>query len=122
MRRGAFSVALLALIQTSSFRLGLRFLFLFGLASLIVFAFVYWQATRYSTYNTDDWLGRELAGLLRSTSEELANILAQRSVRDPEGLHPFALFDANGTWLAGGRITLPHPLPMTDQPFDFTSE
>jgi signal transduction histidine kinase len=116
------SVPLTDLPRTTSFRLGLLFLGLFGAASLIVFGFIYWQTAGYLTSGVDDWLHRELAGRATAMPAERARLLDERALRDPEGRRPFALFDPDGRWLAGSPARLPSPLPPIDRPFDFTLE
>lgn len=106
--------------RTTGFRLGFQFLALFGAASLIVFGFIYWQTAGYLASGVDDWLSRELARSVTETPVDRARLLDERPLRDPERLRPFALFDADGRWVAGTPVRLPTPLPAMDQPFDFT--
>ena len=48
--------------RTTSFRLALLFLLLFGTASLLLFAFLYRETNGYLMNMTDNWLNREQAG------------------------------------------------------------
>jgi signal transduction histidine kinase len=113
-------VRLLDLPRTTGFRLALRFLALFAVASLILFGFLYWQTAFYLTSGVDEWLARELAGRLAAgTREELTQRLNDRAARDPEGRRPFALFDRDGNRIAGGPVSLAMPLPM-NVPFEFS--
>jgi signal transduction histidine kinase len=106
------------LLRTTSFRLALLFLALFGAASLILFGFLYWQTAGYLTSGVDDWLVREMAGRAATGPAELLRVLGERPARDPGGRRPFALFDRAGHWIAGGPATLPNPLPPMDRPFE----
>src|ERR1700688_3592068 len=96
-----FSVRLSDLPRTTSFRLALLFLALFGAASLTLFGFLYWQTAGYLTGGLDEWLTRETAGPCVGSPSELTSRLNERAARDPEGPRPFAVFDAAGNWIAG---------------------
>src|ERR1700676_1296301 len=100
------SVGLSDIPRTTSFRLALLFLGLFGTASLILFGFVYWQTTGYLAGGGDDWLGREVGGRGREEPAELNQQIAAHAVADPGGRRPFALFDAEGRWIAGNPANL----------------
>ena len=50
---------LVDLPRTSSFRLALRFLILFGVASFALFSFLYWQTNQYIIGRIDAWLAHE---------------------------------------------------------------
>jgi signal transduction histidine kinase len=106
------------LLRTTSFRLALLFLALFGAAALILFGFLYWQTAGYLTSGVDDWLVREMAGRAATGPAELLRVLGERPARDPGGRRPFALFDRAGHWIAGGPATLPNPWPPMDRPFE----
>jgi hypothetical protein len=60
-------VRLSDLRRTTSFRLALLFLALFGAASLTLFGFLYWQTAGYLKSGTDEWLARELASLVAAS-------------------------------------------------------
>jgi signal transduction histidine kinase len=115
-----FSVGLSDIPRTTSFRLALLFLALFGAASLILFGFMYWQTAGYLAGGVDDWLRNEMASRSAAHSSERMRQLNARAVLDPDGRRPIALFDGDGHWEAGGSATLPTPLPAMDRPFDFT--
>jgi signal transduction histidine kinase len=113
-------VRLSELPRTTSFRLALLFAALFGAASSLVFAFLYWQTAGFLTSGVDDWLIRETVGRAAAAPAERARALNARAGTDPEGRRPFALFDGAGNWIAGAAATLPTPLPPLDVPFEFT--
>jgi hypothetical protein len=112
------SVRLSDLRRTTSFRLALLFLALFGAASLTLFGFLYWQTAGYLQSGTDEWLARELASLVAASPSQLTEHLNEHAARDPEGDRPFALFDAAGHGVAGKVANLPTPSP-SDRPFEF---
>jgi signal transduction histidine kinase len=111
-------VPLSDLLRTTSFRLALLFLALFGAASLILFGFLYWQTAGYLTRGVDDWLVREMAGRAATGHAELLRVLGERPAHDPGGRRPFVLFDRAGHWIAGGPAALPNPLPPMDRPVE----
>jgi signal transduction histidine kinase len=113
-------VRLRELPRTTSFRLALLFLALFGAASLLLFGFLYWQTAVYLRSSVDEWLAREEEGLAASSPADLRRIVAERAARDPGGRRKFALFDAAGNRIAGSQAALPAPLPPLDRPFELT--
>lgn len=105
--------------RTTSFRLAVLFLGLFGAASLSLFGFMYWQTARYVSNGVDEWLHNEMASRSTVHHSERMRQLEGRAALDPESRRPIALFDAGGRWVAGGAATVPTPLPATDEPFSF---
>src|ERR1700687_5579333 len=95
------SVRLSDLRRTTSFRLALMFLALFGAASLSLFGFLYWQTAGYLARGVDDWLAREIRSRVSPGRAWLDRQVAERAILDPGGRRPFALFDAAGNWIAG---------------------
>src|SRR5882724_9435718 len=114
------SVGLSDIPRTTSFRLALLFLCLFGAASLILFGFMYWQTAGYMAGGVDQWLRNEMASRSAADPSDRLRALNARAVLDPDSHRPIALFDSDGHWLAGGSATPPTPLPPFDRPFDFT--
>jgi signal transduction histidine kinase len=113
---------LVDLPRTSSFRLALRFLLLFGAASLILFGFLYWQTNHYVIGRMDSWLAREqtIFGVL--DRDTLLQRLTAHLVADPTLERPLTLFDPAGERLAGTPLNLPASvlagMPQ-DIPFEF---
>src|SRR4051794_8740215 len=105
------SVGLSDIPRTTSFRLALLFLALFGASSLLLFGFMYWQTERYLASGVDSWLKNEMASRVATHSSERMRQLSARTVLDPDSLRPIALFDSEGQWIAGGAAILPTPLP-----------
>ena len=114
------SVGLSEIRRTTSFRLALLFLGLFGAASLALFGFMYWQTAGYVSHGVDSWLKNETASRVATHSDERRQQLNERAALDPDGNRPMTLFAESGQWLAGTPATLPSPLPPMDQPFHFT--
>jgi signal transduction histidine kinase len=105
--------------HSTSFRLGLLFVGFFGAALLLLFSFVYWWTRDYVVREVDAWLARETAGRAVLAVAEVERTLNARAMVQPDDLHPIALFNSNGDWLAGNRVSLPGAAPF-DQPFLFT--
>jgi len=101
------SVRLVDLPRTTSFQLALRFLLLFGAASLALFAFLYWQTANYIAVRTDDWLVRAQAIFSESDEAGLRQRLGAYLVAAPSLERPLTLFDAAGRRLAGSMLDLP---------------
>jgi signal transduction histidine kinase len=113
---------LIDLPRTTSFRLALLFVVLFGLASLTLFGFLYCQTKGFLIESTDAWLRREMQGTANLDSLERMHRLNTHAAFDPELERPFAVFAADGTRLAGSPIPVPPGTVPLDRPFDFTIE
>ena len=113
---------LVDLPRTSSFRLALRFLLLFGAAALILFGFLDWQTNRYVIGRMDFWLVREQMMFGALDRDTLLQHLTAHLVADPTLERPMTLFDPSGDRLAGTALDLPAAelagMPQ-DIPFEF---
>jgi signal transduction histidine kinase len=104
--------------RTTSFRLSVLFLALFGGASLALFGFIYWQTSRYLTSSVDERLARDARGYLSNPGDTAAR-LRKHVELDPQDIHPFGLFTRGGRHIAGNLTALPRlPLPL-GRPFEF---
>jgi len=99
-------VRLTDLPRTTSFRLSVLFLALFGVSSLVFFGFVYWQATSYLNSSVDHWIQRDSVVYFASPGE-IVQRLQTHAERDPDAWRPFGLFDASGRYIAGNLRSLP---------------
>ena len=115
-----FSVRLSDLRRTTSFRLALLFLALFGAASLTLFGFLYWQTAGYLKSGTDEWLAREIRSLVEASPAQLIEHLQEHAAHDPGANRPFALFDAAGNKVEGNLANLPTSSLPSDHPFEFS--
>lgn len=104
--------------RTTSFRLSVLFLALFGGASLALFAFIYWQTSGYLTSSVDERLERDAQGYLSNPGETEAR-LRKHVELDPQNIHPFGLFAPDGRHIAGNLTTLPRLSPPLGRPFEF---
>lgn len=98
--------------RTTSFRLSVLFLTLFGVATLAFFGFLYWQANSYLNSSVDHWIQRDSVVYLNNTGE-IVRMLDTHAERDPDAWRPFGLFDASGRYIAGNLHALPErPVPL----------
>jgi signal transduction histidine kinase len=104
--------------RTTSFRLSVLFLALFGCASLALFGFIYWQTSGYLTSSVDERLERDAQGYLSNPGDTLAR-LHKHVELDPQNVHPFGLFTRDGRFIAGNLTTLPRLSPPLGRPFEF---
>ena len=103
--------------RTTSFRLATLFLAMFGVVSLLLFAYLYFEITGFEIERVDDWLQREHAALVREGPDELVARFDHESQFDPRHQRPFALFDTQGKHIAGGLPGDRPELPYFDRPF-----
>jgi signal transduction histidine kinase len=105
-------VRLTDLPRTTSFRLSVLFLALFGVATLGFFGFLYWQANSYLNSSVDHWIQRDSVVYLNNTGE-IVRMLGTHAERDPYAWRPFGLFDSSGRYIAGNLHSLPErPIPV----------
>ncbi|MGH8324631.1 MAG: histidine kinase, partial [Steroidobacteraceae bacterium] len=105
--------------RTTSFRLSLLFLALFGVASLVFFGFVYWQAASYLNSSVDHWIQRDSVVYLTSPGE-IVQRLQTHAERDPDGWRPFGLFAASsGRYIAGNLRALPESPVRVGRYFEY---
>lgn len=112
---------LLDLLRTTSLRLAMLFIALFGAASLALFGFIHWETHGFLSGRTEEWLVREQSIFALLDREELVERLAVHAAEDPYLERPFVLFGPDGTRLAGSPVALP-PAAAPGQPLDFTAE
>ena len=69
--------------RTTSFRLALLFLLLFGTATVVLCGFLYWQTRSYLAQRVDEALNREQARFDGLDPAELRGLLAAHVTMDP---------------------------------------
>jgi signal transduction histidine kinase len=99
-------VRLTDLPRTTSFRLSVLFLALFGVSTAVFFGFLYWQATSYLDSSVDHWIQRDSLIYLTAPAE-IVQRLQTHAERDPDNWRPFGLFDASGRYIAGNLRAMP---------------
>ncbi|WP_049623258.1 sensor histidine kinase [Frateuria defendens] len=105
--------------RTTSFRLALMFLALFGACSALLFGFVYWRTVGYMRAEQEDWLYRETAYFASLPPQDRLLRLGEHARGDAGNHRPFGEFDANGRWLAGNLAALPPGARERRGPVDY---
>lgn len=93
--------------RTTSFRLAMLFLALFGLASLVLFGFMYVEVKSFMRGKVDEWVLREEQDFGRRPLDDIVRRLKDRAAGEADAGRPMALFDKTGSLIAGNAISLP---------------
>jgi len=115
-------VRLSDLRRTTSFRLAVVFLLLFGTAAALLCVFLYMQTRNYLDQRADQVLLTELGPFEGMDAAELHQALTVHVTMDPSLQRPITLFGPDGAYLAGSRLTAPQFRILekpTDRPFTF---
>ena len=105
--------------STTSFRLSVLFLALFGISSLVFFGFLFWKTTTYLDNSVDERLQRDAKAYYLADLALVAQRMQMHRERDPEGWRPFGMFDASGRHIAGSLTVLPQRPGRLDETFEF---
>lgn len=93
------------LLQTSTFRLALIYMALFGVSALLLLGFIYFTTAGYVSRQTDEAILAEVSSLAeqyrQSGLEGLASTIAQRAARNPRGHAVYLLLDPLGRRIVG---------------------
>lgn len=104
------------LFRTAGFRLAFTLSVSFTALTLVLFSFIYWQATHYQVRRTDAFLVGEEH---RLASQSQPQVVAAVGARRTEGIHRLtvsALFSADGLLLAGNLDAIPRHLSLDGRP------
>jgi signal transduction histidine kinase len=112
-------VRLTDLPLTTSFRLSVLFLGLFGVSSFVFFGFLFWKTTTYLNNSVDERLQRNLSVYALANLAEVEQRMRTHAQRDPDGWWPFGLFDPAGHYLSGNLTVLPQRPARFQQYFEF---
>ena len=97
------------LLRTSTFRIALVYLALFGLSVVALFAFVYWNTAVFIAEQTDETINAEITGLAEQYREGglngLLNVVRERGRDQSQSL--YLLADPARRWLAGNLDAWP---------------
>jgi signal transduction histidine kinase len=96
--------------RTTTFRWTLVVAGAFGLCTLLLFGFVYWQTAAYMMSESDILLSEELQVFAANTPEQRLAEIDDRLRKDPRRVKIAALFGADGHRLAGNVESLPSGL------------
>lgn len=106
---------LLRLLRTSTFRLALIYVALFGGSVLILLGFIYWATAGYIARQTDETIAADITGLAEQYRQRgldgLATTITQRVARNPQGSTIYLLADPGFRRIAGNIDRWP-PVPQ----------
>jgi len=115
-------VRLAELPRTTSFRLAMLFLLLFGTAALLLCGFLYWQTKDFLSEREDETLVTEQAAFDGMDASDLRELLAAHVVMDPHLQRLLTLFGPAGERVAGSPVGPPVLAQPSDHPFTFTQQ
>lgn len=105
--------------RTTSFRVALLFMLLFGGTSLTLFGYIYWRTSDYLSAHVDANITRHLGNYSHMSRKDMLAEAIEHTGHDTIGYSPLGLFDEQGHWQLGGLTTQP-TIPTYDRPFNFT--
>lgn len=113
---------LVDLPRTGSFRLALLFLTLFGVASAVLFGFLYLQTERFLLAGIDNWLEREAPARFDADLPEVRRLFTLHAADNRGNMERiFVLYAPEGRRLAGDPLPLPDTLETSGKPFFMTA-
>jgi signal transduction histidine kinase len=119
-------VRLRRLLETSTFRLALVYLALFGLSALVLLGYLYFATARVMERQTAETIEAEITGLREQYRaeglERLRQVIAQRSAAQPNRSSIYLLTDPSGRPVAGNLNRWPDVEPGPDGSMIFTVE
>jgi signal transduction histidine kinase len=101
------SVSLPDFTRTTTFRWTLVVAGAFGLCTLVLFGFVYWETAEYMLSENDIQLSEELRVFAANTPEQRLAEIDDRLRKDPRRIKIAGLFGVDGRRLAGNVESLP---------------
>jgi len=111
-------VRLRRLLETSTFRLALVYLALFGLSALVLLGFLYFATARVLEQQTAETIEAEITGLAEQYRaeglERLRQVIQQRSAAQPQRASVYLLTDPLGQPVAGNLSRWPEGPPGPD--------
>jgi signal transduction histidine kinase len=114
------------LLHSSTFRLALIYMVLFGVSVLMLLGFIYWSTAAYLTQQTDATIEAEIADLAeryRTTGlAGLTTLISARLSRKPAGSAIYLLVDKDFDSLLGNLDRWPRGVEIKDGWIDFRLE
>ena len=106
------------ILRSSTFRLALSYMALFGASVVVLLLFIYWSTARYMSEQTDETIQAEVAGLNERYRLEglpgLVTVIQQRLGRRPTGSSVYLLTDPAFEPIAGNLNRWPNVSPNED--------
>lgn len=114
---------MLRLLRTSTFRLALIYMTLFGSSALLLLGFIYVATAGYASRQTNESIRAEILSLAEQFNarglEGLAATIRQRAARNPRGHAIYLLTDANGRGIVGNLDRWPVGRELADRWIEF---
>jgi signal transduction histidine kinase len=111
------------LLRSTTFRLALGYLTLFGGSVLLLLGFIYWATAGYMARQMNETIDAEIVGLAEQYRERgvdgLAAAIRQRIARDPAGSEIYLLAGASFSPIVGNLNRWPATPESTDGWIDF---
>ncbi len=111
------------LLRTSTFRLALIYMALFGVSVLLLLGFIYFTTAGYVSRQTDEAILAEVSSLAEQYRQRgldgLASTIAQRAARNPRGHAVYLLLDPIGRRIAGNLDRWPTEFGGDERWIDF---
>ncbi len=107
-----------ALWRTTTFRLTVLYGVLFAVGTLALLGMVYLQSVVYLTRRVDGILNTEADGLARSPRAGLRQRVKEELLLNGDKTNIFALFAADGAWMAGNLASMPRGLRTDGAPLE----
>jgi signal transduction histidine kinase len=104
------------IVGTETFRFSAIASGLFGAATLLLFAFIYWQTAGYERVRIDHFLLNESSALAHETPGDVARYVDIRYPLGPHRISFAGLFDSAGRRVAGDIPDLPRGLRLDAAP------
>ena len=109
--------------RTTTFRLALGYLALFGGSVVLLFGFIYWTTAVYMGQQMDETIGADIVGLSEQYHDNgiqgLAAVLQDRINRDPAGSDLYLLTDPNFVPIVGNISRWPNAPESPDGWLEF---
>ncbi len=122
--RPSLGASIRILVASSSFRLALVYVVLFGASVILLLGFIYWSTAVYMVSQTDETIDAEVSGLAEryrfSGVRGLSDSIAQRVARNPGGESVYLLADKDFKPLIGNLDRWPDVPQMENPWLDFT--
>jgi signal transduction histidine kinase len=113
-------------LRSSTFRLALMYMALFGISVLLLLAFIYWSTTGFMARQTDTTIEAEITGLAERYRLDgltgLTALIAERIARKPTGLSVYLLTDSQFRPLVGNLNKWPDVPASANGWLDFRLE
>ncbi|MGI9434951.1 MAG: sensor histidine kinase [Geminicoccaceae bacterium] len=106
------------LLDTTTFRLALIYLCLFGASALALLGYLYFTTAGYMNQQTAETIQAEIAGLAEQYRTQglprLKRVIEQRSAAHPHRASIYLLTEPRGRWVAGNIDRWPDAVPGND--------